>query len=213
VERAMSDLTSRQQQILDFIREQIQDTGMPPTRAEIARALGFKSANAAEDHLRALQRKGVLELVPGASRGIQLKDLLREPPPGLPLIGRVAAGSPILAEQNIEARYQVDPDLFHPKPHYLLKVVGMSMKDIGILDGDLVAVHRTPEVRNRQVVVARLENEVTVKRYRQDGAVVWLLPENRDFDPIRVNLEEQSLIIEGVVVGVLRCGRSIDRLQ
>ena len=197
----MSDLTSRQQQILDFIREQIQDTGMPPTRAEIARALGFKSANAAEDHLRALQRKGVLELVPGASRGIQLKDLLREPPPGLPLIGRVAAGSPILAEQNIEARYQVDPDLFHPKPHYLLKVVGMSMKDIGILDGDLVAVHRTPEVRNRQVVVARLENEVTVKRYRQDGAVVWLLPENRDFDPIRVNLEEQSLIIEGVVVG------------
>ncbi len=209
----MSDLTPRQQQILDFLREQIQETGMPPTRAEIARALGFKSANAAEDHLRALQRKGVLELVPGASRGIQLKEMLREPPPGLPLIGRVAAGSPILAEQNIEARYQVDPDLFHPKPHYLLKVVGMSMKDIGILDGDLVAVHRTPEVRNRQVVVARLENEVTVKRYRQDGAVVWLLPENRDFDPIRVNLEEQSLIIEGVVVGVLRCGRSIDRLQ
>lgn len=209
----MSDLTPRQQQILDFLREQIQETGMPPTRAEIARALGFKSANAAEDHLRALQRKGVLELVPGASRGIQLKETLREPPPGLPLIGRVAAGSPILAEQNIEARYQVDPDLFHPKPHYLLKVVGMSMKDIGILDGDLVAVHRTPEVRNRQVVVARLENEVTVKRYRQDGAVVWLLPENRDFDPIRVNLEEQSLIIEGVVVGVLRCGRSIDRLQ
>ena len=212
----MSDLTPRQQQILEFIRDQVQENGMPPTRAEIARALGFKSANAAEDHLRALQRKGVLELVPGASRGIQLKEgVVRDmaPPPGLPLIGRVAAGRPILAEENIESRYQVDPDLFHPKPHYLLKVVGMSMKDIGILDGDLVAVHRTPEVRNRQVVVARLENEVTVKRYRQDGPVVWLLPENRDFDPIRVDLEEQSLIIEGVVVGVLRCGRSIDRLQ
>jgi len=207
----MSDLTSRQQQILDFIRDHVQESGMPPTRAEIARALGFKSANAAEDHLRALQRKGVLELVPGASRGIQLKDGGREfvPPPGLPLVGRVAAGRPILAEENIESRYQVDPDLFHPKPHYLLKVVGMSMKDIGILDGDLVAVHRTPEVRNRQVVVARLENEVTVKRYRQDGPVVWLLPENRDFDPIRVDLESQSLLIEGVVVGVVRRGKGL----
>jgi repressor LexA len=201
----MSDLTPRQRQILDFIRERVDESGMPPTRAEIALALGFKSANAAEDHLKALKRKGVIELVPGTSRGIQLKDTMRDQM-GLPLIGRVAAGRPILAEEHIEARYQVDPTLFHPQPHYLLRVQGMSMKDIGIMDGDLVAVHRTPEVRNRQIVVARLENEVTVKRYRQDGPVVWLLPENTDFEPIRVDLREQSMLIEGVVVGVLRRG-------
>jgi len=124
----------------------------------------------------------------------------------LPLIGRVAAGKPILAEENIEARFNIDPDIFSPKPHYLLKVTGMSMKDAGILDGDLVAVHRTPEVRNRQIIVARLENEVTVKRYKQEGPTVWLLPENDDFEPIRVNLREEPLIIEGVVVGVLRRG-------
>jgi len=122
----------------------------------------------------------------------------------LPLIGRVAAGQPILAEEHIESRYQIDPALFHPQPHYLLRVKGMSMRDVGILDGDLVAVHRTPEVRNRQIVVARLENEVTVKRYRQEGTVVWLLPENTEFEPIRVDLREQSMSIEGVVVGVLR---------
>jgi repressor LexA len=201
----MSDLTPRQRQILDFIREQVEESGMPPTRAEIALALGFKSANAAEDHLKALKRKGVIDLVPGTSRGIQLKDTMREQV-GLPLIGRVAAGRPILAEEHIEARYQVDPSLFHPQPHYLLRVQGMSMKDIGIMDGDLVAVHRTPEVRNRQIVVARLENEVTVKRYRQEGPVAWLLPENADFEPIRVDLREQSMLIEGVVVGVLRRG-------
>ena len=175
--------------------------------AEIAAAMGFKSPNAAEEHLRALQRKGVLDLLPGASRGIQLKDSLREQM-GLPLIGRVAAGRPMLAEEHIEARYQIDPKIFQPKAHYLLKVRGMSMKDIGILDGDLVAVHRTPEVRSRQIVVARLDNEVTVKRYKQDGKVVWLLPENEEFEPIRVDLKEQSLIIEGVVVGVLRQGKS-----
>jgi repressor LexA len=208
----MSDLTPRQRQILDFIREQIEGSGMPPTRAEIAHALGFKSANAAEEHLRALQRKGAIELVPGASRGIQLKDTLRDQL-GLPLIGRVAAGRPILSEEHIEARYQVDPKLFSPQPHYLLKVEGMSMKDIGILHGDLVAVHRTPEVRNRQIVVARLDNEVTVKRYRQEGSVVWLLPENEDFEPIRVDLKEQSVLIEGVVVGVLRRGNRADFLQ
>lgn len=201
----MSDLTPRQRQILDFIRDFVEESGMPPTRAEIALALGFKSANAAEDHLKALKRKGVIDLVPGTSRGIQLKDTVRDQM-GLPLVGRVAAGRPILAEEHIEARYQVDPSLFHPQPHYLLRVQGMSMKDIGILDGDLVAVHRTPEVRNRQIVVARLENEVTVKRYRQDGPVVWLLPENTDFEPIRVDLREQSMLIEGVVVGVLRRG-------
>jgi repressor LexA len=201
----MHQLTPRQKQILDMIQEFIADSGMPPTRAEIARELGFKSANAAEEHLRALQRKGVLDLVPGASRGIQLKDSLREQL-GLPLIGRVAAGSPILAEEHIETHYRLDPAFFNPKPHYLLRVYDMSMKNAGILDGDLVAVHRTPEVRNRQIIVARLENEVTVKRYKQDGSVVWLLPENADFEPIRVNIKEDPLIIEGVVVGVLRRG-------
>ncbi len=178
---------------------------MPPTRADIARELGFRSVNAAEEHLRALQKKGVLELIPGASRGIQLKDSLREQL-GLPLIGRVAAGSPILAQEHIETHYQVDPDLFDPKPHYLLRVHGMSMKDVGILDGDLVAVHRTPEVRSRQIVVARLDDEVTVKRYRQDGSMVWLLPENEEFEPIKVDLNSQAMVIEGVVVGVIRNG-------
>lgn len=201
----MRQLTPRQKQILELIQNFINEFGMPPTRAEIARELGFKSANAAEEHLRALQKKGVLELMPGASRGIQLKDSLREQL-GLPLVGRVAAGSPILAEEHIETHYQVDPALFNPKPHYLLRVQGMSMKDAGILDGDLVAVYRTPEVRSRQIVVARVDDEVTVKRYRQDGSIVWLLPENVDFEPIQVNLKEQSMVIEGVVVGVIRDG-------
>jgi repressor LexA len=201
----MRQLTSRQSQILEMIQDFIAETGMPPTRAEIARELGFKSANAAEEHLRALQKKGVLELVPGASRGIQLKDSLREQI-GLPLVGRVAAGSPILAEEHIETHYRLDPALFDPKPHYLLRVHGMSMKDAGILDGDLVAVHRTPEVRSRQIVVARLDDEVTVKRYRQTGSLVELLPENDEFETIKVDLAEQSMIIEGVVVGVIRDG-------
>lgn len=208
----MTDLTARQRQILDFIRDQVEQTGIPPTRAEIATALGFKSANAAEEHLKTLKRKGVIDLIPGASRGIQLKDTMRDQI-GLPLIGRVAAGRPILAEEHIEARFQIDPQLFSPKAHYLLKVQGMSMRNIGIMDGDLVAVHRTPEVRNRQIVVARLENEVTVKRYRQEGSIVWLLPENGDFEPIRVDLKEQSMLIEGVVVGVLRRGNKGELLQ
>jgi repressor LexA len=199
----MKDLTPRQHEVLDFIRQVIEETGMPPTRAEIAEALGFRSSNASEDHLRALARKGAIELVPGASRGIRLKDSLREQM-GLPLVGRVAAGQPILAQEHIETHYRIDPSLFHPKPHYLLKVQGMSMKDAGILDGDLVAVHRTPEVRNRQIIVARLEDEVTVKRYRQDGSVVWLLPENDEFEPISVDLKESPVVIEGVVVGVVR---------
>ena len=201
----MRELTPRQSQILDMIQDFINETGMPPTRAEIARELGFKSANAAEEHLRALQKKGVLELVPGASRGIQLKDSLREQM-GLPLVGRVAAGSPILAQEHIETHYKLDPQLFNPKPHYLLRVHGMSMKDAGILDGDLVAVHRTPEVRSRQIIVARLDDEVTVKRYRQNGSLVSLLPENDEFEPIEVDLREQALVIEGVVVGVIRDG-------
>ena len=176
---------------------------MPPTRAEIAAELGFRSPNAAEEHLRTLARKGVIQLVPGASRGIQLQDTLREQM-GLPLIGSVAAGRPILAEENIIEHLRIDPGVFQPRPHYLLKVVGMSMKDAGILDGDLVAVHRTSEVRLRQIVVARLENEVTVKRYRQEGTIVWLLPDNPDFEPIRVDLKQESMLIEGVAVGVLR---------
>ena len=208
----MSQLTPRQQEILELIQDTLSETGMPPTRAEIAAALKFKSPNAADEHLKALQRKGVIDLIPGASRGIQLKDSLREQM-GLPLIGRVAAGRPILAEEHVEARYQIDPHLFQPKPHYLLKVKGMSMKDIGIMDGDLVAVHRTPEVRNRQIIVARLENEVTVKRYKHEGSIVWLLPENEEFEPIRVDLKHESLIIEGVVVGVLRQGKGKGILQ
>lgn len=204
----MPQLTPRQAQILKMIQDFIAESGMPPTRAEIAAALGFKSPNAAEDHLRALQRKGVLVLVPGTSRGIQLKDSLREQL-GLPLVGRVAAGSPILAEEHIETRYQIDKALFDPKPHYLLRVEGMSMKNAGILHGDLVAVHRTPEVRSRQIVVARVDDEVTVKRYRQDGKWVWLLPENEEFEPIRVDLDSQSMVIEGVVVGVIRDGMPV----
>ena len=201
----MIDLTPRQTEVLDFIRDFIEETGMPPTRAEIAAKLGFRSANAAEEHLRALQRKGSIELLPGASRGIRLKDVLKEQM-GLPLVGKVAAGNPILAEEHIEDHVRIDPAMFNPEPHYLLRVEGMSMKDAGILDGDLVAVHRTPEVRSRQIVVARVEDEVTVKRYRQDGSMVWLLPENEDFEPIQVDLSEQAMVIEGVVVGVIRDG-------
>ena len=199
----MHELTPRQKQVLELVRTALEETGMPPTRAEIADALGFRSANAAEEHLRALERKGAIEMVRGVSRGIRLKDSMREQM-GLPLVGRVAAGQPILAQEHIETHYKIDPSLFHPKPHYLLKVDGMSMKDAGILDGDLVAVHRTPEVRSRQIVVARLDDEVTVKRYRQEGSIVWLLPENTDFEPIRVDLQETPMIIEGVVVGVIR---------
>jgi len=201
----MRPLTPRQTQILEMVQDFIAETGMPPTRAEIARELGFKSANAAEEHLRALQKKGVLELVPGASRGIQLKDSLREQI-GLPLVGRVAAGSPILAEEHIETHYRIDPQLFNPKPHYLLRVYGMSMKNAGILDGDLVAVHRTPEVRSRQIIVARIDDEVTVKRYRQNGSLVELLPENDEFETIHIDLAKQTMVIEGVVVGVIRDG-------
>ena len=196
-------LTARQRQVLELVREHIEASGMPPTRAEIALALGFRSANAAEEHLRELSRKGVIELVTGASRGIRLKDSVQDGD-SLPLVGRVAAGRPILAEEHIQGRYRVDPALFRPRPHYLLQVQGMSMKDAGIFDGDLVAVHRTPEVRSRQIVVARLEDEVTVKRYRQEGKIVWLMPENADFEPIRVDLDRQPIVIEGVVVGVMR---------
>lgn len=196
-------LTERQEEILEFIRDRIEEDGMPPTRVEIARALGFRSPNAAEQHLRALAKKGAIELVPGSSRGIRLPE-----PPGLPIVGRVAAGEPILAEQHIEGRVQVDPGLFRPRADYLLKVKGMSMRDAGILDGDMVVVHRSPEVRNGQIVVARLDDEVTVKRYRQRAGEVRLLPENPDFEPITVDLRERALVIEGVVIGVIRDGIS-----
>ena len=201
----MDKLTQRQSEILLFIQQFMDVMGMPPTRAEIARELGFRSVNAAEEHLRALERKGVIELIPGTSRGIQLKDFLRDQL-GLPLIGRVAAGNPILAEEHIEGHYRIDTSIFSQLPHFLLRVQGMSMKDAGILDGDLVAVHRTPEVRSGQIIVARLEDEVTVKRYRQEGQMVWLLPENDSFSPIKVDLKKETMVIEGVVVGLVRNG-------
>ena len=191
----MKALTARQQQVYDLIRDHIEQTGMPPTRAEIAQRLGFRSPNAAEEHLKALQRKGVIEIVSGASRGIRL---LMEDESGLPLIGQVAAGEPLLAQQHIEGYYQVDPSLFKPSADFLLRVNGMSMRDIGILDGDLLAVHKTQDVRNGQVVVARIEDEVTVKRLKKQGNVVQLLPENSDFQPIVVDLREQNFTIEGL---------------
>lgn len=203
------ELTPRQAQVLAFIRQQLHATGMPPTRAEIARALEFRSANAAEEHLRALARKGVLELVPGASRGMRLKEAVKTAMAardGLPVVGRVAAGSPILAEQHIEAHYRLDPDLFHPRADYLLAVRGHSMRDAGILDGDLLAVHRTAEAHNGQIVVARLDDEVTVKRFQRRRERVQLLPANPEFAPIDVDLTTQSLTIEGISVGVIRRG-------
>jgi repressor LexA len=196
-------LTARQTQVLELIKTCIAGSGLPPTRAEIAQALGFRSANAAEDHLRALARKGAIELLPGASRGIRLAEAYMETL-DLPVVGQVAAGHPILATEHIEARHQVDPDLFKPRADYLLRVKGMSMRDVGILDGDLLAVHATPEVRNGQIVVARLDDEVTVKRLKRQGSRVWLLPENSDFDPLEIDLRHQPLAIEGLGVGVLR---------
>ena len=198
---SQDSLTPRQAEILELIRSHIDEEGCPPTRAEIAASLGFRSANAAEEHLRALERKGVIELLPGSSRGIRV---LEEEYFGLPVVGRVAAGEPILAEEHIEDYCQIDPGTFHPAADYLLRVRGDSMRDAGILNGDLLAVHRTGRVENGQVVVARLDDEVTVKRFRQRGAVVRLLPENPDYEPIRVDLREQDLVIEGLAVGILR---------
>jgi len=194
----MTTLTERQAEILELIRQQLAETGLPPTRAEIAEKLGFRSPNAAEEHLKALARKGVIELVPGASRGIRL------PEEGIPVVGRVAAGNPILAEQNIEARYQLDPQLFAMHADYLLRVRGMSMRDAGILNGDLLAVHRTPEAANGQIVVARIDDEVTVKRFQRRGQLVRLLPENPEFEPIEIDLRHAPLAIEGIGIGVIR---------
>ena len=197
-------LTARQQQILQLIRDAISERGSPPTRAEIALAFGFSSPNAAESHLRALARKGVISLDEGRARGIRLAEQ-----PGMPLIGRVAAGNPILADAHVQGRYQVDPTLFSPRADYLLRVRGQSMRDAGILDGDLLAVHSTAEARNGQIIVARLCDEVTVKRLNRQGARVELLPENPDFSPIVVDMQRDTLVIEGVVVGLIRNGSPI----
>jgi len=195
-------LTPRQQEILDFIRRFLEEEGCPPTRVEIMTAFGFQSPNAAESHLRALARKGAIELLPGASRGIRLP----QAETGIPLVGRVAAGAPLLAEEHIEGHYRLDPDLFHPRPDYLLRVTGESMRDAGILDGDLLAVHRAPEAHDGQIVVARLDDEVTVKRFRRKGRRVLLLPENAAYEPIVVDLRRQTLVIEGWAVGIVRQG-------
>lgn len=201
----MIKLTARQQEVLDLIKRCIDETGYPPTRAEIAQELGFRSANAAEEHLKALARKGAIEMVAGASRGIRLP----ESETGLPLVGRVAAGNPILAEENIEEYCEVPANFFSPKADYLLRVQGMSMKDIGILDGDLLAVHSTQNARNGDIVVARIGDEVTVKRFehKRGSASVRLYPENPDFDVIEVDLKSEEFAIEGLSVGVMRRGK------
>ncbi|MBE3023166.1 transcriptional repressor LexA [Janthinobacterium sp. BJB1] len=207
----MIKLTARQEQILNLIKDAIENTGFPPTRAEIANELGFKSANAAEEHLQALARKGAIEISPGTSRGIRLIGAAAEALPkvapallmSLPLIGRVAAGSPILAQENLEASYNVDPALFSAKPDFLLKVRGWSMRDAGIMDGDLLAVKKVDSAKNGQIVVARIGDEVTVKRYKKTGSVIELFPENPDFKVITVSPEDE-FALEGLAVGLMR---------
>lgn len=201
----MNALTARQAEILALIRQRIESNGMPPTRAEICEALGFRSPNAAEEHLRALARKGAIELLPGASRGIRL--LTKDKPRGLPVVGRVAAGQPILAQEHVEDHHLVEPRLFRPRADYLLRVRGQSMRDAGILDGDLLAVHAQPTAESGQIVVARIGEEVTVKRYRRRGHQVRLLPENPDFEPMEFDTREVDFGIEGLAVGVLRTRR------
>ncbi len=209
----MDALTDRQSEILKLIRELTEVSGFPPTRAEIAERMGFRSVNAAEQHLRALEKKGAIDISSGASRGIRVRDGRPAGRAGrlleLPVIGRVAAGSPMLAEEHVQGRYQVDPNLFTPRADYLLRVRGMSMRDAGILEGDLLAVHRTQEARSGQVVVARLADEVTVKRFRRRGHSVQLVPENPDFETIEVDLRSEPLAIEGIAVGVIRNGKGL----
>lgn len=210
---ASAELTDRQTEILRLIRELTETTGYPPTRAEIARAMGFRSVNAAEQHLRALERKGVLDIESGASRGLRVRDGRAATRLGklmeLLVVGRVAAGSPMLAEEHIQGRYQVDPGMFTPRADYLLRVRGLSMRDAGILEGDLLAVHKTDDARSGQIVVARLADEVTVKRLRRRGNAVQLLAENPDFAPIEIDLRSDQFAIEGVAVGVIRNGKSL----
>lgn len=203
----MIELTRRQQEIVNLIRRQIEETGLPPTRAEICEALGFRSPNAAQSHLRALEAKGIIEMTPGASRGVRLiAQGTQAPEFSLPVVGRVAAGEPILAIEHIEDHYRVDPRLFRPRADYLLRVRGMSMHGAGILDGDLLAVHRARQADNGNIVVARVnDEEVTVKRlHRRSVYLIRLLPENPDFEPIELDLRQDKLAIEGIGVGVLR---------
>jgi len=198
----MQALTPRQQEILQLIRDFISDTGMPPTRAEISEKLGFRSANAAEDHLRALARKGAIEMIPGSSRGIRLPEAANE---GLPVVGKVAAGAPLLAIENIDTHVPIQGDFFAPPADYLLRVEGESMKDIGIMDGDLLAVQKIQTARNGEVVVARVDDEVTVKRFeRKSPSQVILYAENQDFKPIEIDLRMQQFAIEGKAVGIIR---------
>ncbi len=202
----MENLTKRQIQVLEFIKKSVARSGMPPTVAEITAAMGVSSTNGIRGHLQALERKGAIELVPNASRGIRLLDQpeSEEGPIGLPVVGQVAAGSPILAQEHIEDYCRVDNDTFHPSADYLLRVKGESMRGIGIYDGDLLAVHRTSTADNGQIVVARIEDEVTVKRLQVKDHMAYLHPENPDFDVIKVNMKKQPLEIEGIAVGVLR---------
>ena len=197
-------LTPRQAEVLQLIRDTVESSGYPPTRAEIAQAFGFRSANAAEDHLRALARKGLIEIEEGRARGIRLREAL-----GIPLIGRVAAGQPILAEAHVQGRYQIDPGLFRPRADFLLKVRGLSMIEAGILEGDLLAVHRSAEARSGQIVVARIGDEVTVKRLKRRGGTLELLPENPDFAPIVVDPRRDAFAIEGIAVGLIRGGKAL----
>jgi len=209
----MDALTDRQAEILRLVRELTEVSGYPPTRAEIAEKMGFRSVNAAEQHLRALEKKGAIDISSGASRGIRVRDAKPGSRAGrlleLPVIGRVAAGAPMLAEEHVQGRYQVDPTLFTPRADYLLRVRGMSMRDAGILEGDLLAVHKTVEARTGQIVVARLADDVTVKRLRRRGHTVQLLPENPDFEPIEVDERSAPFAIEGVAVGIIRNSKSL----
>lgn len=197
----MFKLTKRQTEILDLIKSHIEETGFPPTRAEIARTFGFRSPNAAEEHLRALARKGAIEITPGASRGIRIPGTESA---GLPIVGQVAAGSPILAQEHIENHLSINPELFSPRADFMLRVIGMSMKNIGILDGDLLAVHKTSTAVNGQIVVARIDDEVTVKRFEQVRNKVFLHPENEAFQTIEVDLNVDAFAIEGLSVGIIR---------
>ena len=194
-----TSLTERQQEILDFIIHTLDLEGRPPTRTEVCKAFGFRSPNAAEAHLRALAAKGAIVIDEGRARGLRLPE-----PPGLPIIGRVAAGSPILAVEHVEKRLRLDPTLFTPRADYLLRVRGLSMRDAGILDGDILAVHHSPEARDNQIVIARIDDEVTVKTYRRRGDKIELLPANPDFSPIIVDPSHQQLTIEGIMVGLIR---------
>jgi repressor LexA len=209
----MDALTDRQSEILKLIRELTEVSGYPPTRAEIAERMGFRSVNAAEQHLRALEKKGAIDIAAGSSRGIRVKDGRPAGKAGrlmeLPVVGRVAAGSPMLAQEHLQGSYQVDPNMFTPRADYLLRVRGMSMRDAGILEGDLLAVHKTHEARTGQVIVARLADEVTVKRLRRRGHAVQLLPENPEFEPIEVDLRRDAMTIEGIAVGVIRNGKGL----